>query len=251
MLTYLLEGIAWRLGKTVVEKAQLGRAVGDEFLARLFKEFQVSAVVDIGANEGQYAKRLRDKSHYNGAIHSYEPIPEVYQQLLRAAATDDQWSVFPYAVDSKGGRRLFNVMVGSEFSSFLHPTKEHAGAFDGQHVVAKTVEVEIIGLDDVLHKFTGRSVDWRALLKLDTQGTELRILESVGDAVRQFAAIQVEVAFEPIYEGAPTITDISAWMKSKGFALSSLFANNEGHFPRLLEMDAVFTRSDLVDKFSL
>ena len=251
MLATLLEGIAWRLEKDVVDKGQIGRAVGDKFLARLFKEFGISVVVDIGANEGQYARRLREKAGYQGSIFSYEPIPEVYQRLLRIATEDDQWTIFPFAVDAKKGKGIFNVMVGSEFSSFLDPTKEYKGAFDGQHVVAEKVEVDIISLEDVVHKVMGSGKDCRALLKLDTQGTELRILEGGGSIARQFAAIQVEVSFEPIYDGSATFTDVFSWMKTNGFALASLFANNEGHFPRLLEMDAVFARMDLVEKFVL
>lgn len=251
MLTKLLEGVAWRLGKEVIDKGSAARAAGDTYLARLCREFGIATVIDVGANEGQYAKRLREKSSYRGLICSFEPIPEVFQTLQKAAGYDGNWKAYPQAVDAKRGKGQFNVMVGSEFSSLLSPDVEHKGAFGGQNTIARTVEVDIISLGDAAALADGGDPTRQILLKLDTQGTELRILQTAGSVVHRFAAIQVEVSFAPIYEGAATFAEILDWMKENGFLLSSLFANNDGHFPRLLEMDAVFCRADMVTRYAL
>ncbi|HTF31450.1 MAG TPA: hypothetical protein VK625_21480, partial [Flavitalea sp.] len=54
----------------------------DKLLARVIREFGVATVFDIGANIGQYGKELIQHG-FTGEIHSFEPIPSVYQNLLK------------------------------------------------------------------------------------------------------------------------------------------------------------------------
>ncbi len=47
----------------------------------------VNLVFDVGANEGQFAQRLRE-SGYSGRIVSFEPIAGVWEKLKRASEND-------------------------------------------------------------------------------------------------------------------------------------------------------------------
>ena len=56
----------------------------------LIKERNIDAVIDVGANEGQFAINLR-KSGFTGVIHSFEPTSEAYNKLKNNAEDDNNW----------------------------------------------------------------------------------------------------------------------------------------------------------------
>ena len=46
----------------------------------------------MGANRGQYARRLR-RTGFKGHIASFEPVPAVFEELRATAAEDPRWLV--------------------------------------------------------------------------------------------------------------------------------------------------------------
>jgi FkbM family methyltransferase len=57
----------------------------------LMRDRQISLVLDIGANNGQYGKLLRDIIGYQGRIVSFEPLSDAYGLLKKTAASDPLW----------------------------------------------------------------------------------------------------------------------------------------------------------------
>src|SRR3712207_4664575 len=63
----------------------------------LRREMQVNVVLDVGANVGQYARKLR-RGGYRGRSVSFEPVAELSARLQKKAASDDRWQVHGYAL---------------------------------------------------------------------------------------------------------------------------------------------------------
>ena len=88
-----------------------------------------------------------------------------------------------------------------------------------------------------------RSLSPNILLKLDTQGYDYQILLSSQHVLKHISAIMVEISFKSIYQ-----TQEGDWisllqlLKNNGFELCSIDQNNSGHFPYLIESDALFLR---------
>src|SRR4051794_18567254 len=65
-------------------------------IAAVLRMYRVNCVLDVGANRGQYATALR-RAGYMGRIVSFEPVPDVFDELRRRAAGDPAWVAYPYA----------------------------------------------------------------------------------------------------------------------------------------------------------
>lgn len=246
----LVNRLVSKQGYCLLHQDELGLAAGHHYLKRLFQHFSFDFVFDVGANNGQYAGLLRHGIGYQGHILSVEPIPEIVQKLITKSHQDPHWSIYEGALDSTPGIANFHIMVGHEFSSLMAPSEQFDGKFHGQQKIKETIHVKVETLNDLFRSQEAAFNFKKPFIKLDTQGTELRVLSNATYALEKTPAIQLEVSFQMIYEGAPDISESIQFMAEHGFVLSGLFANNKGHFPRLIEMDAVFIKASLLDEFS-
>lgn len=232
--------------RLVLDK-DLGIVYGEYMLRRLIAMLNVDMVFDVGGNVGQYGLQLRERIGYRGSLLSFEPIPEAASRIRLLTQSDTAWQVRECALDDRRGCARFNVMIGDQFSSLMAPSKQFEGRFHGQHVIRSVIEVDVITLADAVCEAPAFA---RGLLKLDTQGNELRILRGGVEILALFPVIQLEVGFQLLYEGqidfSHAIDELDAW----GYRLCALFPNNEGHFPHLLEMDAVFLRKEFFPMLS-
>ena len=120
---------------------------------------------------------------------------------------------------------------------FHAPRHDNISLFRGQNRVSREVTVGVTTLDQVLPDLARRFSAKGIYLKLDTQGHDLEALKGAGQVLAQVAALQTEATVVPIYEGAPTYQEMIAYLLERGFAMSGIFPNNSGHFPRLIEFD--------------
>ena len=104
-------------------------------------------------------------------------------------------------------------------SSMLEPNTAFVEQFQNlgelMQVVAVT-EVPTIRLDDVAE---ARATD---LLKLDTQGFELTILENARATLAAATVVQTEVSFVPLYKNQPLFAEVDAFLRQEGFMLHTM-----------------------------
>src|SRR3712207_4654473 len=93
----------------------------------LLDMYGVNCVIDVGAHAGQYGQRLR-AGGYRGRLVSFEPTPDAFAELERAAARDSRWQVHRFALGRDDGTTTMNVVPGT-LSSILPPTKFGAGRY--------------------------------------------------------------------------------------------------------------------------
>lgn len=134
---------------------------------RQLQSHRVSAVLDVGANSGQYARGLRGAG-FAGRIVSFEPLPGPFAVLQRSASTDPLWECRRCALGDVDGTISINV-AGNEgaSSSVLPMLKRHQDAFPPANYVGAQ-RVPIHRLDSVAADVL-RPNDI-AFLKIDVQG---------------------------------------------------------------------------------
>ncbi|MDB5437510.1 MAG: methyltransferase FkbM family [Phenylobacterium sp.] len=231
-------------GALIVHPAEIHQLPERLCLRQMFDRFGVDAVFDVGANEGQYATQLRRDVGFKGAIISFEPIPEVAERLRASAEADPLWFVAPLALDREGGPATFNVMTASTFSSLNRPTADQPEIYEGQNTVARQIQVMRSTVAAELPKWREQLGFSRPFLKMDTQGSDLAVVEGAGDAIQSFVGLQSELAVRHLYEGTRGFAEVLDVYANLGFRLSALVPCSRGHFPDLMEIDCIMYRAD-------
>ncbi len=213
-----------------------------EHLRDVMRRYRVDCVLDVGANRGQYARALR-AAGYRGRIISFEPVPEVFAQLVEAAQGDDAWDVHQLALGRETGELEMNVVPGT-LSSALPPSSFGASRYTALQDV-RVQRVPVRRLDDLLPElFPAGGAAPRVLLKLDTQGFDLEAFAGLGDDVGPVVALQSEVALMTIYEQMPRLPEALAVYEAAGFEVSGLYpVTREKRTARVLEYDCVMIRA--------
>jgi FkbM family methyltransferase len=174
--------------------------------------------MDVGA-AGGVAPQWRDFLPVM-EVDCFEPDEDECAARQRDSLANVHW--FPVALAGTSGRRPFYILNRPTGSSLYPPNDPVILEYSGRSYagVRRIVEVECKSLRDFLVEYQ-RPVP--ALMKLDTQGTELEILSSLTPG--QFEAVlcvETEVEFMELYKGQPAFGDVHAFMRERGFRLLDL-----------------------------
>ncbi|AUW58706.1 FkbM family methyltransferase [Sphingobium sp. SCG-1] len=209
-------------------------------LRRFVAAFDIDCIIDVGANAGQHATMLRRDVGFSGTILSFEPNPQVFPALEKNASRDPHWHAFNIALSNVDGTAQFNVMAADQFSSLETPADAMDPIFHDRNRVAQTVDVQCRRLDGLYPELKVAHGCSRTLLKMDTQGHDRLVCEGAGAMLDSMVGIQTELAIRPLYQGGTGYRAMIDLLDGHGFVPSAFFANNKGHFPRLVEMDGLF-----------
>ena len=139
---------------------------------KLIKTLKDNAVVfDIGSNQGLFLSLVcKNSKNKSFDLHSFEPIAELLEnQISIVKKTNHKLFSNQLAVSSKEGDATFFLREINSQSS-LNSTH-----FLNSNLKTIQIEVQTISLDRYCEK---NKIDFIHLLKIDTEGSDLEILES-------------------------------------------------------------------------
>lgn len=203
------------------------------------KHHGVDAVLDVGANVGQFGQLLR-QAKFSGRIHSVEPLQSAYDGLAAVAAADARWTTQRAAVSAESGLLTLNVAGNSVSSSVLPMLEQHtAAAPDAQYVERESVPATTVDEIVAAHDLDPE----RTLLKIDVQGYEKPVLDGAAKTLGEFGAVRTEMSLVALYDGQALLTDIVEYLGGHGFELWFVEPGFvEPGTRRLLQLDGVFFR---------
>jgi FkbM family methyltransferase len=211
----------------------------DRIRARILSERAIDVVLDVGANEGQYALTLRSLG-YRGRIVSFEPLSAAFTRLEDVSAHDAGWECVRVALGERSDHATLNVAANS-WSSSLRTTEARLVEADPETAFVDSEECEVTTLDILRGQLV--RPDERAFLKLDVQGYELEVLQGAEETLRQVEALDVELAVVRLYQGAPLLSDVVRHLDERGFGLVSIDPGfTQRRTGAILEVDGLFAR---------
>jgi FkbM family methyltransferase len=212
--------IADALGYDLKRKRRNVHAVLERHVARLCAKLDVDCVIDVGANRGQYGRRLR-AAGYPGPIVSFEPVPEVASELARTIRADSAWAVHGCALGCEEGERVLVERKNPQLSSFLESSDFGTRALGAELEAARRRSVRVTRLDRLDDPWLRKAQ--RLFLKMDTQGFDLEVLRGAAGCLERVCGLQSELSVTPLYEGVPDYLESIGAYRRLGFEVTGFF----------------------------
>jgi FkbM family methyltransferase len=212
----------------------LDRFVEFSILKDLLRKLDINCVVDVGANDGQFARNIRAIG-YQGRIISFEPVTEPFARLCRNFRSDRAWSGFQIALGSADTILHINVFPMTTLSSFLDPIAKYPGLTQE--------DVRVRRLDSLIRELTAGVSPLRIFLKMDTQGYDLEVFRGAEGCLADVRGLVSEVSVKPIYENQPHFLDSVATYERAGFAVHHFSVVSRDASNGVQEFNAYFRRT--------
>ena len=217
-------------------------------LARWFPDFETrkttaliqhsgaDLVIDIGANRGQFAQRLR-ATGYAGRILSVEPLPDEHAHLERISAGDPLWTIAPrIAIGGQKGEITLYRYADTSLSSALQPAGNAAEFADAKEVLTPLTTLDALIAEHV-------SEEARLFVKIDVQGLEMQVIAGGSATLDRAAGVSVELALRRIYKDEPSYLEVLTALDAHG--LVPVYFSHVTSRCRMrpeMQMDAVLLR---------
>lgn len=210
-------------------------------LVRQLRTHEITVVLDIGANVGQFGARLRDAG-FPGRIISFEASKDAHRCLRSRANGDKGWIIAPrMAIGQQDGAATLHLSANSVSSSLLPMLPAHV-AVEPTSVYVGSESVDVRRLDSVAGEFLSDTD--RVFLKSDVQGLELQVLRGAAGLMESTLGVQMELSLTPLYEGEHLFDAMFHELEDRGFKLWSLVPGLlDRDTGRLLQVDGIFFRS--------
>ena len=207
-------------------------------------------VFDVGANDGRTVLRLQELLA-RPRIFAFEPVSSTYRTLVQRTSQLPNVRTFPLALGAEPGEQTIYLNAMDSMNSF------HQG-WSSEPAGTETVQISTV--DEVM---TREGVDFVHLLKVDTEGYELEVLQGAERALRasRIAIVQLEVGVEQMAKRFLTLEEARQHLAERGYRLQGIYnqcltrANtpkewsgevSDGYRPDVLAyVDALFIRADL------
>jgi FkbM family methyltransferase len=165
------------------------------------------ALIDIGANDGAFAAYLC-RTFAIEVVHAFEPLAR-HSEALRARG----YNVHQLALSDADGEADLVVTEYDPASSLRVPTQQCLDEFPVVREAGKE-KVQVRRLDSVLSPISG------ALMKVDAQGEEARIISGGQNVFAAASVVLIEMTFVPLYEGGSLFNEVHTELAALGFSLA-------------------------------
>jgi FkbM family methyltransferase len=180
-------------------------------------------ILDVGARGGalDWINFLAPYSTY----YACEPAADARAKLKRSMEATHQWkgvTPIPEAIAPQAGTVALNIMHHPGMSSLLTPNMDVVRTFglENEFTVVRQIEVPAVTMTQAAKTYGFEDL---TLIKVDTQGTELGILESGRDLLASTVqGVFIEVEFREFYLGQPLFSEVETFLRALGFELISL-----------------------------
>lgn len=181
-----------------------------------------SVLFDVGANDGSNFAVVAASFPWIH-VYAFEPTPILIDAMKRRFSKHKNFHVVPTAVGQEEGRTSFNVAGQGDWgcSSVLEFSDDVEKTWEGRNDLKFTdrIQVDMVRLDTYIRNNGIVRIDF---LHIDTQGTDVGVLKSLGEELRCVRAGVIEVPQNDavmLYKNQHTRQEAVDFLEKSGFRI--------------------------------
>ena len=155
-------------------------------------------------------------------IIGFEPNQEACEALNKKEEENSLY--LPYFIGD-GASATFYETNWAPTSSLYPPNTKLLEKFHNLNeltTLIKKYQVQTHRLDEI------PKIDRADFIKMDIQGSELKVLENGVNVLNTAVLVQVEVEFVEMYKGQPLFSDVDSFLRSQGFQFHCFYGGGVG-----------------------
>jgi FkbM family methyltransferase len=200
----------------------------------------LSTVVDIGANRGQFTLAVRQWAP-NAKVIAFEPLSKPADKYRKIFRRDSAVILYQVAIGADAGTATIHVAAADDSSSLLPISPLQERIFPGTGPIG----VERVKIGQLADYISPQNINPPAMLKLDVQGFELQALHGCEELLNLFSHVYVECSFKELYEGQALAGEIIEWLHVRNFALKGIYNPYYDANGMAIQGDFLFLRSHI------
>jgi FkbM family methyltransferase len=195
-------------------------SVVDRILRQPELEAAPPVLVDVGAAKGMHPKWKRI-ARYAICVAFEADERELASVTSESSGFLRLTTLNRIAAERASEAEPFHLTSSPFCSSRLAPLQDRLAryAFAPLFRIERTVELPAVDLPNALSSLGVERIDW---LKLDSQGTDLRLFRSLGAAAGDVLVAELEPGIIDAYEGEDRLVDVLQDLGGRGFWVSDL-----------------------------
>ena len=186
---------------------------------------------DIGANNGYTSVPVAQRDN-NIQVYAFEPTPEMIKEIENKTQGLSNYTLTKKAVSNYNGKATFRVAGHADWgcSSLLEFSDKSKTEWPGRTDLNVTheIEVDVIRLDSFIKEHSITKIDY---LHIDTQGSDLKVLEGLGEYINivMEGAMEAAAKEDILYNGQNTQQESIEFLQKNGFDITGIQINDEYH----------------------
>ncbi|MCU0534210.1 MAG: FkbM family methyltransferase [Hydrococcus sp. Prado102] len=200
-----------------LQKKDLEHQINYNFWSWLNQQYQINTIIDIGANNGDFAAFLAQKFNPK-VVYAFEPLESCLADLEAKKTIIPNLEILNLALSNTNGRANFYQNAYAPSSSLL-PVSHYSKDFFPQTAQETSTTVEVAKLDDVLDI---EKIPQDILIKIDCQGTEDLVITGGKEIFSVAKCVLIEASFVPMYENQPLFAEIYRILVDLGYRFAGI-----------------------------
>lgn len=181
--------------------------------------YDIKGVIHVGANDWYEFNPYRDMGieHLLG----FEPLLSAIERFKSTHAPEEAQCLYPVALGSKNGTQKLLVASGDgQQSTFLEHLPEYREQYPDSTIVDTQASI-VMTFEFFMHLHPEIKLSNYNCLVVDTEGYEMEVFKGMGDFIKNFEFLNIELSGKPRYVGGVDAKEVIAYLDKMGFRQES------------------------------